>query len=54
MEYSHFGKLQEELETVNLDTFCKSVVQQFELEISKLKGKITLDLHFDQVQVYPI
>lgn len=54
LEYSRSGKLQEELETVSLEDIFKSVVQQFELEISKLKGKITLDLQEDETQVYPI
>ncbi|MFN3999695.1 CheR family methyltransferase [Algoriphagus sp.] len=54
LEYSRSGKLQEELETVKLEPIFKSVVQQFDLEINKLKGKITLDLDVEEIQVYPI
>jgi two-component system, chemotaxis family, CheB/CheR fusion protein len=54
LEYSRSGKLQEELQTVRLEKICAEVVQQFEQELIRLKGQITLDLDIAEIQVYPI
>lgn len=54
LEYSRSGKLQEELQTIELESLCSSVIQQFELELTKLDGDITLDLQVKEMKGYPI
>jgi two-component system, chemotaxis family, CheB/CheR fusion protein len=54
LEYSRSGKLQEELQTVALEKICTEVTQQFEQELVRLNGQITLDLDIKEIQVYPI
>lgn len=54
LEYSRSGKLQEELQTVELEKICTMVIEQFEQELIALNGMITIDLDIKEIQVYPI
>ncbi|TVP53170.1 MAG: PAS domain S-box protein [Mongoliibacter sp.] len=54
LEYSRSGRIQEEIELVNLPSLMKEVVQQFDSELGELGGELKLDVEDCDVRVYPI
>lgn len=54
LEYSRSGRIEEEMQTKNLEEICKETITVYQNEIDKINGKIKLSLNPTEVRVYPI
>lgn len=54
LEYSRTGRMQEEIQKVDLAALMEDIIQQFSTELTALNASIETDLGIKQVWVYPI